>query len=453
MTIALGLLIFAANGQQMPLLKVSENRHHLVTEDNQPFFWLGDTAWELIHRLTRGEIDTYLTDRAARGFNVIQTVVLAELDGLNTPNAYGDKPLHNNNPEMLNEPYFEVVDYVIERAAQLGLYVGLLPTWGDKFNMKWGVGPEIFTPINAAKYGELLAKRYLKNNNIIWVLGGDRVPENADHFAIIRAMAAGIREVDNRHLMTYHPMGAHKASEFFGDDAWFDVDMFQSGHSRLAKEYNFVLEGRRSKVVRPVINGESRYENIMDRFWEEEHHGWLDDADARVSAYWTMLAGAAGYTYGCNDVWQMYDYTREPNLNARTGWRMALELPGASQLKFMKGLFTAIPWTSLELNQSLILNDNPEDESYILSAATQDKALIIAYTPAGKPITVDLTAMSVQKANAWWFNPRSGELLTIGNFETKTQMEFDPWAKGRGSDFLLIIAGEEMNIGLSAISY
>src|SRR5215216_4273947 len=63
----------------LPRLKVSENRRFLVREDGSPFFYLGDTAWELFHRLNRDEADEYLRDRAARGFTVIQAVVLAEL--------------------------------------------------------------------------------------------------------------------------------------------------------------------------------------------------------------------------------------------------------------------------------------------------------------------------------------------------------------------------------------
>ncbi|GLV53355.1 hypothetical protein KDH_02100 [Dictyobacter sp. S3.2.2.5] len=30
-------------------LHVSENQRFIVTERNEPFFWLGDTAWELFH--------------------------------------------------------------------------------------------------------------------------------------------------------------------------------------------------------------------------------------------------------------------------------------------------------------------------------------------------------------------------------------------------------------------
>ncbi|RYY22271.1 MAG: DUF4038 domain-containing protein, partial [Chitinophagaceae bacterium] len=69
---------FSTQGQ----LQVSENQRFLVTKDGKPFFWLGDTAWELFHRLSREEADTYLKNRADKGFTVIQAVALAELDGL-----------------------------------------------------------------------------------------------------------------------------------------------------------------------------------------------------------------------------------------------------------------------------------------------------------------------------------------------------------------------------------
>ncbi|MFO7852596.1 MAG: glycoside hydrolase family 140 protein [Bacteroidota bacterium] len=450
--LALGFLMISAKGQDLPLLKISDDQKYIVSGDNKPFFWLGGTAWELIHRLTKEEIDVYLNDRAEKGFTVIQTVILAELDGLNTPNAYGDKPLINNNPGNLNERYFELVDYVVERSAELGLYVGLLPTWGDKFNKKWGVGPEIFNPVNAEKYGELLSKRYLSNNNIIWILGGDRAPENENHYSVIRAMAKGIRDNDRRHLISFHPVGGRKASDFFDNDAWLDIDMFQSGHSRIAKEYNYVPNGRKSGTKRPMINGEARYENIPDRFWEDEHYGWLDDADVRVSAYYSMLSGAAGYTYGCNDIWQMYDINRDPNINARTGWKIALELPGSSQMKFMKEIFTGLPWYKMEFNQSLILNDNPDNESYMLAAAGENYEFIVAYTPTGKSMKIDLTKMNSEKVKAYWFNPRSGKILYIGDFETGIPYEFKPWSAGWGSDFLLILLGKDSSCDLSGFT-
>src|SRR4051794_20024745 len=82
----------------LPRLKVSDNKRFLVTEDGKPFFWLGDTAWEIFHRLKREEADRYLQKRAAQGFNVIQAVAIAEFDGHSEPNAYGHLPLLDVDP-------------------------------------------------------------------------------------------------------------------------------------------------------------------------------------------------------------------------------------------------------------------------------------------------------------------------------------------------------------------
>ncbi len=441
----IGFLTSSAFGQTLPLLKISEDKRHFVTQDNEPFFWLGGTAWELIHRLTKDEIDLYLTDRAEKGFTVVQTVILAELDGLNTPNAYGEEPLINNNPEKLNSKYFELVDYVIEKSEELGLYVGLLPTWGDKFNKGWGVGPVIFNKQNAKIYGEKVAKRYLNNSNVIWILGGDRAPETIEHSDIIRAMAKGIRNVDTKHLITYHPPGGHNAIDYFNED-WLDFDMFQSGHSRLAREYQFVIKSNEKSPSKPVVNGEARYENIEDRFWENKKYGWLDDADARVSAYWSMLSGAAGYTYGCNDIWQMYDITRSPNLQARTDWKISLGLPGSEQMGFMKEILEMFDWQSMVYDPTLIVNENIRDESHIIAAIGEDRGFILAYTPTGKPIELNVSQLKTNTLYSYWFNPRSGKMKFTGKNKMTSKMEFKPWADGWGSDFLLIVTGKKLDM-------
>ena len=118
-------------------LKISENRRYLIFEDGTPFFYLGDTGWELFHRLNKDDVEKYLENRRAKGFTVIQSVILAELDGLNTPDADGDKPLIDNNPLKPNEAYFVHVDWVIRKAFEKGIFIGLLPTWGDKVDKKW----------------------------------------------------------------------------------------------------------------------------------------------------------------------------------------------------------------------------------------------------------------------------------------------------------------------------
>ena len=239
-------------------LKVSENKRFLVHEDGTPFFYLGDTAWELFHRLSRNEAKKYLENRRQKGFTVIQAVVLAEMDGLNTPNAYGDKPLIDNDPARPNAKYFNHVDYIVSQAESRGIYIGMLPTWGDKVTKAWGKGPVIFNKDNAVLYGRFLGKRYRKRPNIIWILGGDRVADGSED--IWRAMAVGIRQGGRgKHLMTYHPQGGRTSAQWFHEDAWLDFNMLQSGHSAFnLPNYEKVTADYNRKPVKPCLDGEPR---------------------------------------------------------------------------------------------------------------------------------------------------------------------------------------------------
>jgi hypothetical protein len=111
------------------------------------------------------------------------------MDGMRVPNANGDLPFINEDPAQPNEKYFEHVDYVITKAAEYNINIGLLPTWGDKvFKDKWGKGPEIFNEQNGAAYATWLANRYKDHKNIIWILGGDRVPRGEADINVWRAM-------------------------------------------------------------------------------------------------------------------------------------------------------------------------------------------------------------------------------------------------------------------------
>ncbi|MEL6652464.1 MAG: DUF4038 domain-containing protein, partial [Bacteroidota bacterium] len=100
----------------LPRLRVSDNQRFLVQEDGTPFFYMADTAWELFHRCNREQAEMYLKKRASQGFNVVQAVALAELDGLHDPNPYGHTPLIDDDPTKPNEAYFEHVDAVIRLA-------------------------------------------------------------------------------------------------------------------------------------------------------------------------------------------------------------------------------------------------------------------------------------------------------------------------------------------------
>lgn len=420
-------------------LGISADGHRIVNADGSPFFWLGDTAWELLHRLTREEADLYLRDRARRGFTVIQTVVLAELDGLNTPNAYGHVPLVDHDPARPNGAYFEHVDYVVRRADSLGLYVGMLPTWGDKFNKRWGIGPEVFTPENARAYGRFLGRRY-RDAPIIWILGGDRNPEDDEDLAVIRAMAAGLREGDGgNHLITYHPQGGAASFQWFHHDDWLDLNLFQSGHGTVDNpNYQRTAEGYALEPAKPVIDGEPCYEDHPVN-WNPEN-GWFDAFDVRQAAYWSMLAGAAGHTYGNHNIWQMLAPGRDPISSARTPWREALRHPGATQMGFMRRLFLSRPFLDLIPDQATLVGEPSDGPAHVRAARGLGGSYLFVYTPSGRPITVDLTFLSDATARAWWFDPRTGRAVEIGRFARTTNQSFDPPGEAaRGNDWVLVV--------------
>ena len=75
--------------------KLIANGHFLYHDDGKPFFYLADTAWEMIHRLNLEETKIFLADRASKGFTAIQTVLISELNGLTVPYANGDLPFKN----------------------------------------------------------------------------------------------------------------------------------------------------------------------------------------------------------------------------------------------------------------------------------------------------------------------------------------------------------------------
>lgn len=428
-----------ANTQQQ--LVVSENGHYLEYKNGEPFFWLGDTAWELFHRLDREEATRYLENRAQKGFTVIQTVVLAEFDGLHTPNAYGDTPLIEDDPSRPSEAYFKHVDFIVGKARKLGLFIGMLPSWGDKVVKRWGVGPEIFTPENAFVYGKFLGGRY-KNNPIIWILGGDRSPDNDHHIAVWDAMAKGISEGSGGgQLITFHPQGGTNSAKWFHEKDWLDLNTFQSGHGeRNIPNYKMLRDTYRLTPAKPVLDAEPNYEDHPVG-WKPEELGWFDDFDSRRAGYWSMLSGACGHTYGNHNIWQMLEPGREPVSFARTGWRFALDHPGAFQAGFMRRLFELLPWQTLQPAQSILKNNNPEGPAYQVAAVSSAGDFLLAYTPYGKALEIDFSKLKAQNLTARWFNPRDGEFWPVDSFnpEEKTQ-EFKPHSAGRGSDWVLVLA-------------
>ncbi|MGJ3243010.1 MAG: DUF4038 domain-containing protein, partial [Opitutales bacterium] len=117
----------------MQAIKVSSDGHFFETEDGEPFFYLADTAWVITNKLRLEEARRYFEDRAAKGFNAVQTVVFRDLFEPNAPNAYGVRPFATEADlyaARMNPEWIKHLRAVLRLAHEAGLYLALLPTWG-----------------------------------------------------------------------------------------------------------------------------------------------------------------------------------------------------------------------------------------------------------------------------------------------------------------------------------
>ena len=421
-------------------LRVSENGRELVREDGAPFFWLGDTAWELSHRLTREEADRYLAHRAAQGFTVVQTVALAELSGLDVPNAYGDLPLAERDPARPNEAYFRHLDYVLERAAAHGVYVSLVATWGSHVVGDRDGRAAAFSPDSAAAYGEWLGRRYRDQPHLVWLVGGDRNPvlRGADYSSVWRALADGLRRGSaGSQLMTFHPPGGgHSSAEWFHRDAWLDFNMMQTGPRRDLPNYERIAADYALAPVKPCLDGEPGYERAYPRLPAPKlQNPPLTDHDVRKYAYWALLAGAFGHTYGCLEVWQFFDPARghDERNGAALPWHQVLDLPGAQQMRHARALMESRCGEEYGPDQALLrtVPGGPANRLQALRAVDGRGAFV--YTSNGRPFTLDMARLASDRPSASWLDPRTGARQR----SEETGPAFTPPAAGQ--DWVLVL--------------
>ncbi len=448
-----------------------ENPHYLEFRDGTPFFWLGDTGWELIHRLNREEIKFYLDDRRSKGFNVIQTVIISEFIHMDkATNYFNDSIFVNENPENPfltegNNPldpaeydFWDHVDFVVRTAESKGLFLALLPSWGEWVIPRAGK-PLFNTESQAYNYGWFLGDRYKNFQNTIWMLGGDREPdERNEGIAIWRSMAEGITDGTNgikkqdgyadysATFMTHHSYNS--SSKWFHSDPWIDFHTWGSYHADVnsSRSYELPRHDWNLSDPKPTINSEPCYEDHPVNY-AIENNGVFTATDVRVAAYWSIFSGSAGFTYGAHPVWQFTDSIRSKYSDLTFhSWQQALDLPGALQLGFLKNLMESGSMKGLNPDNSLIVSGLGICSDYC--AAIRNKSHAYIYIPTGNQITLKMGCISGKNVKTWWFDPRTGNRIFIAEFENNGLRVFDvpgiseklSWLRsGRGCDWVLII--------------
>jgi len=439
--LAIGTTGFTQQEWKHGRLEVTKDGHYLQYKDGTPFFWLGDTGWELFHRLKKEEIEKYLENRKEKGFNVIQAVILAEFDGLKRPNQYGEIPLNDLDPTKPNDKYFELIDWTVQQALKKNMFMGLLPTWGDKVIKMWGQGPEIFNESNAYTYGKWLGHRYKSFPNIIWILGGDRPPvkDSIDKRNLWRSMAKGLWEGSNYEaIISYHPSGESSTTDYWPNEPWLTIQMFQSGHAKKDNPvWDWVQRGRELTPAKPILDGEPNYEDHPIN-WDKKN-GYFRDYDVRRQCYRSVFAGACGVTYGNQAMWQFYSEREEPVAYPERSWIETLDRPGALQVGFLKKLIESRSVIGRIPDQSIIIGGQGEKMEYATAFRGAGNRYCMIYFPVTKSLALNLSFLTASRIRIWWFHPGTGQTGAPVVMQKISTMSFTPPSTGGESDWVLII--------------
>ena len=448
----------------LPRIRVHSAGHFLETEEGNPFFWLADTAWELIHRTTREEASYYLMTRSLQRFTVIQTVVLAEFDGITKPTPLGELPFVNNDPAKPNPAYFRRVVEIVDEASSRGLYVALLPTWGDKLTAPWGAGPRLFTNSNlpvARDYARYLAGLVKERPNVLWMLGGDRpprvtseqwlkdaatsagFPSDQNWIPIWTAIAEGLAEgLGRRPLILYHPNGGSRSSTNLHQESWLSVNGMQSGHGggHDVPVWDWVASDYNLTPPKPTLDLEPNYEDHPYNPWPrwDPSTGYFRDLDVRKQVYRSVFAGACGVTYGHHAIWGFVGPRNDVINHADRDWVDAMQRPAGRQMGFLRSLIESRPYFQRIPDQKLIAGDPGTGGLHLQATRDTEGTYAFIYFPMNDLYAkLDLSRLRSKRLKGWWFDPRTGVGTLIGDLESASSVEFK--SPPYGPDWVLVI--------------
>lgn len=410
---------------------------YLTYADSTPFFWLGDTVWNM-NSLRSGLEEgshgrpfyVYLQNRKAKKFTVIQTQFLGLTPLVTNEGGYafsdytGDDGSFNN----LNPPHFQALDTRVREIWKEGFVLAAHPSWFSQIDI---------SPTGAKRISRYLLARY-GAYNLVWSLSGEyQYGYDDEGYRWDTADWNSLGDLVQRHNPYHHPVTVHSSgrkdwesivdgagqlssSGEFHDQEWLDCNWIQTGHqeSRLENIPQRVEQDHGETPPKPAIHSEGWYENF------DRQENPPTPAQIRWQVWTTFLNGGAGHTYGAVGVWPFYnpDINDDPLLSWNdTTWYEGLELPGSHDLQHVRAFLTSLPWWDLEPHRDWLEVDGKQP-AYDYDDGRQDPHLaatpgsdnVVVYIPENnksRRITVS-RLVAGQPYHAYWFDPRNGSRST-----------------------------------------
>jgi hypothetical protein len=393
-------------------LKISTNGHYLTLQDGTPFLMVGDTAWTVPQQATDAEIDEYIANRAAKGFN---TILVEAVDGYYSSNAprdiLGTAPFTTpGNFSTYNPTYFNRFDHVIDKANEygivciiwplyLGYYHGLhLDGWADQMLAD--------TSAHLQAFATFLGNRYKNKGNIIWSMGGDSSPFSWGLQTKTTDFANALLAADPNHLVTEHNARNSEGIDPWiagGVPSWFTLNTVYTD----LQTFSLSQTAWNRTPTRPFF--------LIEAYYENNSHV-TGNRVLRSEAYWSILSGCAGYMFGNCPLFGL----SSPNTltyctSANSDWRFQMDNTGSQDMTQFKNLFTSVAWEKMvpDFNHTVVTAGYGSGVTTVTTARASDGSFVLSYLPAVSGVTVDMTTLTGSSVAARWYDPTNGTYTTV----------------------------------------
>ena len=431
------------------LMVLSADKTHLEnTITNKPVFMNGEAAWSAIVQLNDSDAEKYLSDRASRGFNIVEVNLLEHAWANNCSSCSygcadikGDCPFREAAFSTPNEAYFQQADSFLRLASQHGVTV-LLDLFDLQATVSAGWGAEVQSASDATmtNWGAYVGHRYRQFDNVIYLMGTDVDPRTTKPPLTrkLAEMAMALHSADPNHLISAKNGGGESSLDVFSGSPWLGISEMY-GASNVAKLNH---EYTRSDFI-PFFMDEDTYEN--------EHSS--TPLLVRTRQYWSSLSGAyLGSFLGNSPIW-CFNETHPivgdiPCRNDLT-WQSQLGSIGSvGQMWYGKLMRSREHWKMVpDIKHTVVTAGYGSGATLTVTARTRDGQTIISYIPNGNAttLTVDMSKITskTRTAKCWWFNPSDGATKLIGSFANSGLRHFTP---PDGNDWVLIIDDKNANL-------
>ncbi len=426
-------------------VRLEEGKRYLVYGDGTPFFYIGDTHWQMpdyerLHECNYpgcscgNQFKHLVDDRVKKGFNVYQTYfdsAMSDGGGNKTVNRWWTDNYTKINPQAFND----TMDIMMEYLASCGITVALGFGVHNNSIAAYKSNPE---PILA--FARYCVARYA-SFPVIWITGQEINYEFdvKDVFDIWCKVGELVGKLDGYK----RPNGAHSLPMKSDDERakkldaqpWHQWWTLQAGHGGVSTiQPRFFYESYyKNEKVKPYIETECQYEDIYC-------NGFTGHDASRIGAYHAIQCGSAGFTYGVTGVWAMgwnqkddcgwETYSPEP-------WYIGMDKPGSEQIMYLKKFYEYVGWSKLEPNFAVDCGAFELRKYVSVSHIGQDVFVALFYANDAETGTLYGLKPNV-KYQARWFNTISGKFIDLPDV-ISSDGAYDVPNKPSNRDWILLL--------------